>query len=185
MKAVALTRYLPISNPESLVDVELPKPSPLEHDVLVRVEAISVNPVDTKVRAPKDKQLASLSHQEVDHIANFADTDQYWSVMAELIKPQGHVVSIVHNAHPVELNLLQSRSASFHWTFMFTRSMFHTPDMEKQGLLLNQVADLVNEGKIRPTHSETLSPINAANLRSVHAKLESGRAIGKITLVGW
>ena len=55
MKAVALTHYLPISDPEALVDVELPKPTPLDRDVLVRVEAISVNPVDTKVRAPKDK----------------------------------------------------------------------------------------------------------------------------------
>jgi NADPH:quinone reductase len=55
MKAVALTRYLPISDPLSLVDVELPIPDPLDNDVLVRVEAISVNPVDTKVRAPKEK----------------------------------------------------------------------------------------------------------------------------------
>ena len=53
MKAVALTRYLPISDPDSLVDVELPIPNPLDNDVLVRVEAISVNPVDTKVRSPK------------------------------------------------------------------------------------------------------------------------------------
>src|ERR1700739_4117126 len=100
---------------------------------------------------------------------------KFMNVMAHLIKPQGHVVSIVDNAHPVELNLLKSKSVSFHWTFMFTRSMFHTPDMQKQGLLLNQVAKLVDAGKIRTTHSETLSPINAANLRSVHAKLESGR----------
>lgn len=49
MKAVALTRYLPIDDPESLVDVELPKPAPGEHDLLVRVEAVSVNPVDTKI----------------------------------------------------------------------------------------------------------------------------------------
>ena len=55
MKAIALTRYLPISDPQSLVDVELPKPSPLKNDLLVRVEAVSVNPVDTKVRAPKEK----------------------------------------------------------------------------------------------------------------------------------
>jgi zinc-binding alcohol dehydrogenase family protein len=55
MKAVALTRYLPIDNPESLVDVELPKPQPSGHDVLVAVKAIAVNPVDTKVRSPKDK----------------------------------------------------------------------------------------------------------------------------------
>src|SRR5690606_11898758 len=53
MKAVALTRYLPIDDPASLVDVELPMPEPGEHDLLVRVEAVSVNPVDTKVRSPK------------------------------------------------------------------------------------------------------------------------------------
>jgi NADPH:quinone reductase len=53
MKAVALTRYLPIDDPQSLLDVELPTPAPGEHDLLVRVEAVSVNPVDTKVRSPK------------------------------------------------------------------------------------------------------------------------------------
>jgi NADPH:quinone reductase len=53
MKAVALTRYLPIDDPASLVDVDLPDPAAAGHDLLVRVEAISVNPVDTKVRAPK------------------------------------------------------------------------------------------------------------------------------------
>ncbi|WP_244815916.1 zinc-binding alcohol dehydrogenase family protein [Caballeronia sp. Lep1P3] len=55
MKAIGLTRYLPISNPESLVDIELEKPTPSGRDLLVKVEAIAVNPVDTKVRAPKDK----------------------------------------------------------------------------------------------------------------------------------
>jgi NADPH2:quinone reductase len=54
MKAVALTRYLPIDDPQSLLDVELPDPdAPTGHDLLVRVEAVSVNPVDTKLRAPK------------------------------------------------------------------------------------------------------------------------------------
>ena len=53
MKAIALTRYLPINDPESLQDIELAKPVAGGHDVLVRVEAVSVNPVDTKVRSPK------------------------------------------------------------------------------------------------------------------------------------
>lgn len=55
MKAVALTHYLPINDSQSLFDIELPKPIPSARDLLVRVEAISVNPVDTKVRAPKAK----------------------------------------------------------------------------------------------------------------------------------
>ncbi len=337
MKAVALTRYLPISDPQSLVDVELPKPAPKGRDLLVAVKAVSVNPVDTKVRAPKDKvereprvlgwdaagvvesvgegvthfrpgdeiyyagdvtrsgsnaefqlvderlvgrkpkslafaeaaalplttitawealfdrigldrnadnrgktlliiggaggvgsigirlaklagltvfatasrpetvkwvlglgadhaidhrqplppQVAALGRKEVDFIANFANTDQYWAAMAELIAPQGHIVSIVENSAPVEIGLLKSKSASFSWEFMFTRAMFQTPDMAKQGELLNEVAALLDSGKLRATHSETLTPINAANLRTVHARLESGKAVGKITLEGW
>lgn len=55
MKAVALTRYLPIDNPESFLDVDIAKPVPEGRDLLVAVKAVSVNPVDTKVRAPKDK----------------------------------------------------------------------------------------------------------------------------------
>ena len=54
MRAVGLYRYLPIENPESLVDVEVPKPEARGRDLLVRVKAVSVNPVDTKVRSPKE-----------------------------------------------------------------------------------------------------------------------------------
>jgi zinc-binding alcohol dehydrogenase family protein len=55
MKAVGIREYLPISDEASLLDLEVPKPSARGRDLLVAVEAIAVNPVDTKVRAPKDK----------------------------------------------------------------------------------------------------------------------------------
>ncbi len=337
MKAVALTHYLPISDPQALFDTELPQPSPTGHDILVRVEAVSVNPVDTKVRAPKDKvedspkvlgydaagvvesvgdgvtrfnlgdrvyysgditrpgtnaefqlvderlvgklpqsltfaeaaalplttitawealftrlsidragsnrgqsiliiggaggvgsiaiqlaklaglvviataarpqsqawvkqlgadhtvdyseamieKMAQLGHREVDFIANFNNTDAYWAVMAELIRPQGKIVGIVGNQDPLDLNLLKTKSASFTWEFMFTRSMYQTADMADQGQLLDQVAALVDAGKLRTTLGETLSPINAANLRQAHRQIESGRTIGKLVLEGW
>lgn len=54
MKAVGLYRYLPIDHPESLLDLEVEAPTAAGHDLLVEVKAISVNPVDTKRRAPKD-----------------------------------------------------------------------------------------------------------------------------------
>ncbi|MCA9321097.1 MAG: zinc-binding alcohol dehydrogenase family protein [Planctomycetes bacterium] len=53
MKAIGLTKYLPISDEASLIDLELPKPQPRGRDLLVAVRAISVNPVDVKVRSPK------------------------------------------------------------------------------------------------------------------------------------
>lgn len=52
MRAVGLHQHLPIDKPDSLVDLELPEPEPTGRDLLIRVEAVSVNPVDTKVRAP-------------------------------------------------------------------------------------------------------------------------------------
>jgi zinc-binding alcohol dehydrogenase family protein len=54
MRAVAYRKCLPISDPASLEDVELPIPVPGPRDLLVRVEAVSVNPVDVKVRAGSD-----------------------------------------------------------------------------------------------------------------------------------
>lgn len=51
MRAVGLYRYLSITDPESLVDLDIPKPEATGRDLLVRIEAVSVNPVDTKVRA--------------------------------------------------------------------------------------------------------------------------------------
>lgn len=60
MKAVGLYKYLPIDDPESLVDAVVEKPVPTGKDLLVRVKAISVNPVDTKVRSPKSRVESSL-----------------------------------------------------------------------------------------------------------------------------
>lgn len=50
MKAVAYTKSLPISDAAALQDVGLPEPTPAPRDLLVDVRAVSVNPVDTKVR---------------------------------------------------------------------------------------------------------------------------------------
>jgi zinc-binding alcohol dehydrogenase family protein len=50
MKAIGYREPLPIDDPTSLLDIELPRPKPRDRDVLVEVKAISVNPVDTKVR---------------------------------------------------------------------------------------------------------------------------------------
>ena len=56
MKAVGLLKYLPIEDEESLFDLELPKPCATGRDLLVKVKAISINPVDVKVRSPKTKK---------------------------------------------------------------------------------------------------------------------------------
>jgi len=51
MKAIAYYQSLPITHAEALVDIELPAPQARGRDLLVAVKAVSVNPVDVKVRA--------------------------------------------------------------------------------------------------------------------------------------
>lgn len=50
MKAIGFIEPGPIDRPDSLIERDIPVPLPNHHDLLVRVEAVSVNPVDTKVR---------------------------------------------------------------------------------------------------------------------------------------
>jgi len=337
MKAVAYRQILPITDPQSLLDVELPEPVPQGRDLLVKVEAISVNPVDTKVRkrtdpAGTDKvlgwdasgtvvavgadvslfkpgdavyyagaidrsgsnaqmqlvderivgrkpstldfaqaaamplttitawellfdrlnvprgnggrhrvilvmggaggvgsmaiQLArrltnatviatasredtqswvkelgahhvvdhhgdllaavkAVAPQGVDDVLSLTHTEQHFAKLVELLKPQGKLALIDDPAKPLDITLLKPKSLSLHWELMYTRSLFHTDDMQAQHQLLNEAADLVDAGVLRTTLRENLGTINAANLRRAHQQLESASTIGKIVLSGW
>ena len=336
MKAVGFTHYLPIENESAFLDLNVEKPQPEGRDILVNVKAVAVNPVDTKVRVPKDKveetpriigydasgvveavgpdvalfkpgdevyyagditrsgtnaefhlvderivgrKPASLSHAEsaalplttitayeaffdrlridrdgadagqslliigagggvgsigiqlakqagltviatasrsetsdwvkslgadhvvnhredmvaqvqaiglkhVDHIAIFNDM-RHWNTAVELIRPQGGIVSIDDTDLPMPMGGMKTKAASFHWEFMFARSMHQTPDMIEQHHLLSYVADQIDTGNIKTTLSEVLSPINAANMREAHRLVETGQAKGKIVVEGF
>ncbi len=54
MRAIAYSKSLPITDPESLVDIEIDRPEPGPRDLIVKIEAVSVNPVDFKVRKFSD-----------------------------------------------------------------------------------------------------------------------------------
>ena len=75
------------------------------------------------------------------------------------------------------------KSVSIAWELMFTRSLFKTADIARQHEILARVADLVDAGKLQCTASQTLSPMNAENLIKAHQLIESGRTIGKLTIV--
>jgi zinc-binding alcohol dehydrogenase family protein len=336
MKAVGFTHYLPIEEETSFLDLEIETPKPEGHDILVAVKAIAVNPVDVKVRAPKDdveqtpriigydasgvveavgadvtlfkpgdevyyagditrsgtnaelhlvderivgRKPKSLSHAEAaalplttitayeaffdrlgidrdgadagqsiliigagggvgsigiqlakqaglsviatasrpetidwvkslgadhvinhredmvaqtraagfshfDHIAIFNDM-RHWDAAVELIRPQGGIVTIDDTDLPMPMAGMKMKSASVHWEFMFARAMHQTPDMIEQHKLLSYVADEIDAGRIRTTLSQTLSPINASNMREAHRLIETGMAKGKIVVEGF
>ena len=335
MKAVAYTHARPADHEDALIDVELPDPVPRHRDILVEVKAVSVNPVDTKLRRNADpvgeprvlgfdaagvvsaigpevtlfgvgdavwyagsiarpgsdaeqqlvderivgRKPTSLSfaeaaalpltsitawemlferlciplrphregtllivggaggvgsiaiqlarqltgttviatasrpetrdwcrslgaHEVIDHTADLPAelrrvgvagaeyifstnaTDRHWKSIAEAIAPQGKI-GVIDDPDAIDVRALKQKSASFHWELMFTRPLFATPDMIEQHRLLEAVAQLVDQGRIRTTLTEHFGRIDARNLRRAHALIESGRARGKIVLEGF
>ena len=335
MKAVAYTTQLP-TNEDFLIDVELDKPTaPEDHDILVKVEAVSVNPVDTKVRqrvdpegAPKVlgfdasgvveavganvtsfkpgdkvfyagaidrsgsnaeyqivderivgkmpsnldfaaaaampltaitayealfdrlpikkdtidrneavlilggaggvgsiaiqlvkqltglKVIASASREEtqnwckdmgadhvIDHTKDMVEqikeiglpvpyifstnaTDQHWEAICQVVEPQGHIC-LIDDPDMIDFRMLKQKAATLSWEFMFTRSMFQTADIAEQQSLLNDVSQLVEEGRIQSTSSASFGTINAENMKKAHIAIETGRTKGKIVLAGF
>lgn len=135
-------------------------------------------------RQPIAPQIEALGIGQPAFVFSTTNTDDHIADIVELIAPQGRFGLIddpkVLNALP-----LKRKSISLHWELMFTRSLFGTPDIEKQHELLNRVSELVDTGKIKSTLADNFGAINAANLKRAHALLESGKARGKIVLAGF
>jgi len=132
-----------------------------------------------------DEELKAINILQVDYILCLNNTSQHWKAMANAIAPQGRICSIVETSSPVDLGLLKSKSVTFVWEFMFSRSMFQTPDMIEQQRLLNKIASYIDQGHIITTAKHKISPINAVNLRKAHSMLERGDTIGKVVLADW
>lgn len=135
-------------------------------------------------REPLAPQIKQLGLNAPSYVFSTTQTDQHLSDIVELIAPQGHF-GLIDDPEQLDIKPFKSKSVSVHWEFMFTRSMFQTEDMQKQSDLLNEVSKLVDEGKIKTTVTEVLSPINAENLKRVHQQIESGTTKGKIVLHGF
>lgn len=135
-------------------------------------------------RNPLNDELTAIGIARVDYILCTSETDQYFDVMAEIIAPQGRIATITEASENHNVDLLKAKSASFSYEFMFTRSMFQTPDMIEQHKLLATVADLIDAGTLKNTANESFGALTPESLRKAHALLESGKAIGKITFEG-
>jgi zinc-binding alcohol dehydrogenase family protein len=133
---------------------------------------------------PLGPQLAEAAPDGVDHVFSTIGTERNLPALAEALNPFGSIVAI-DDGDTLPIGLLKSKSISFHWEFMFTRSMFATPDQQEQHRILTQVAQLIDKGVISTTASQDLGPITAANLRAAHRAQESGSVIGKLTLTGF
>lgn len=151
MKAVGYTHYSNTSNVEVLTDIELDKPAASGHDLLVKVEAVSVNPVDTKVRTrvnpePGDYKVlgwdaAGVVEAVGEHVTLFKPGDKVWyagAIDRAGCNAEYHLVDerIVANM-PTSLNFSEAAALPLTtitaWEMLFDRFKF---TKESEGTLL-------------------------------------------------
>ena len=125
-------------------------------------------------REPLGEQVAALGIGPPAFVFSTNASGAHLQAIAALIAPQGRF-GLIDNPDGLDVMVFKHKAVSIHWESMFTRPTFQTPDMGEQGKLLGDVARLADQGTIRSTVSEILRPINAANLKTAHAKFESGR----------
>jgi zinc-binding alcohol dehydrogenase family protein len=133
---------------------------------------------------PLAPQLAALGVPHVDRVASLTQTDKHYEALIDVLKPQGQF-SLIDDPKSLDATQLKRKALSLHWELMFTRPIFGTPDLHRQGELLAEVAQLVDAGRIRTTQGEFFGTINAENLKRAHAWIESGQAQGKAVLAGF
>jgi zinc-binding alcohol dehydrogenase family protein len=126
------------------------------------------------------EQVAALAPGGVHYIFTVSSSDEL-ELYASLLRPLGEIVGI-GDPEVLNVTVLKDKALSWHWEFMFARSVYPNDDLIVQHHLLNQAADLVDTGKIRSTLSEVLSPINAAQLRRAHQLVEARGMLGKVVV---
>ncbi|HAT54620.1 MAG TPA: alcohol dehydrogenase [Lactobacillus sp.] len=129
-------------------------------------------------------QVQGLGVDYFDGILILHSTDHYFETAAKLVKPFGHVASIVENQQPLPMGLLKNKAASFDWEYMFAKSDYQV-DLASQGQLLERISQLVDEHAIETTLTTTIdSGINADNLRAAHRLVEENKMVGKVVVTG-
>ncbi len=129
-------------------------------------------------------QVEALGIGAPGFVFSTTQTALHFDDIVALIAPQGRF-GLIDDPQTLDAMPLKLKAVSLHWEFMFARSLMATPDIEAQGQLLNQVAELVDGGKIRTTMTDIAGKIDAATMRKVHAQIEDGSARGKIVLQGF
>jgi zinc-binding alcohol dehydrogenase family protein len=133
---------------------------------------------------PLSEELQRIGIAQVDVVASMTHTEQHLPEIVKSLVPQGKL-GLIDDPEHLDVMLLKPKSISLHWEFMCTRSIFETPDMIEQHRILDEIANLVDSGTLKTTLTQRFGVVNAANLRRVHALIESDKARGKIVLSGF
>ncbi|EOH97412.1 zinc-binding alcohol dehydrogenase family protein [Enterococcus pallens] len=128
--------------------------------------------------------LRALGVHEVNYIAVLFDITRYLDQIKYMVKPFGHVGTIVGIQEPIDISEWKNLSVSFDWEYMFAKTD-HDYAVETQGQALELIAKLADEGKLITTLSKVYADgINATNLKQATKDVEGGHMLGKVVVSG-
>ncbi|MBB5868478.1 zinc-binding alcohol dehydrogenase family protein [Allocatelliglobosispora scoriae] len=115
----------------------------------------------------------------VDYLFTSYSKDQI-GVYADIMRPFGQIVAIDDARQ--DLYPLKSKSITWHWEFMFARSMHHAADLDQQGRLLDAAAELLDTATLRHTMTTAIGDFSAAGIHRAHQLVDGGQAVGKVVV---
>jgi zinc-binding alcohol dehydrogenase family protein len=154
MKAIAFYQNHPIDHPDALRNIELPMPELRDHDLLVEVRAVSVNPVDTKIRRGGDIpqggarvagwDAAGIVRATGPLASRFKPGERVWYA-GDITRPGSNselhaVDERIVGPMPTSLDFAQAASLPLTtitaWELLFDRLRVHAADPSEDNVLL-------------------------------------------------
>jgi len=154
MKAIGFYKPSPLSASDALVDLNLPEPTLKDHDLLIEVKAVSVNPVDVKVRAsstPPEGEARILGWDATGIVRKvgpkaslFKPGDRVWYA-GDITRPGSNselqaVDERIVGPMPTSLGFAEAAALPLTgitaWELLFDRLKVHEADPSTNGALL-------------------------------------------------
>jgi NADPH2:quinone reductase len=117
---------------------------------------------------------------EVDLVFGTTHSDLYLKTIPDLLRPFGHFL-LIDDPASLDIVSFKRKALSVHWELMFTKSLFGHR-LESQGQILNEMAMLIDSGKVKTTVNTVLKGMTVASIQEAHKIQESGKALGKTVI---
>lgn len=136
-------------------------------------------------RQPLQDGLAAIGVDAVSDALCCSNFGEYVEQLPVVVEPFGFACTIIGTKDDrINVGGFIQKSIALGFEFMYTRSLFGTPDMQAQHDILTEAARLLDAGVLEGTLTESFGPLTPENLRCAHARVESRTMIGKLALSG-
>lgn len=128
------------------------------------------------------EQLLALGIHQVDAVFSTTHSDHHAASINAVLRPFGHL-TLIDDPKTFDIVPFKRKAISLHWELMFTKALYGY-ELESQGRILAEVAELVDVGKVKTTLHTHLPRVTPDHLLEAQRLTTDGQAIGKLVVDG-